>query len=96
MTGLEQEKLLQVSMGGPKASNAFLWMLNKECKEEERSDLVSIGTCGLHTLHNSSKHDESATEWKLKKLLSSIYKLFNKSPSRRSDYEVLTAAIESD
>ena len=61
MTGLEQEKLLQVSMGGPKASNAFLWMLNKERKEEERSDLVSIGTCGLHTLHNSFKHDESAT-----------------------------------
>ena len=96
MTGLDQEKLLQVSMDGPSVNNSFLLMLNKERKEEELSDLISIGTCGLHTLHNSFKHGENATEWKLKKLLSSVYKIFHESPSRRSDYEALTAATESE
>ena len=71
-------------------------MLNKEQKEEELSDLVSIGTYGLHTQHNSFKHRENATEWKLKKLLSSVFKIFHESPSRRSDYEALTVATESE
>jgi len=32
---------------------------------------------------------------KLKKLLCSVYKIFHENPSRRSDYEALTAAIDS-
>ena len=82
ITDRDQEKLLQVSMDGPNMNNSFLLMLNKEWKEEELSDLVSIGTCGLHTLHNSFKYGENATEWKLKKVLSSVYKIFHESPSR--------------
>ena len=43
MTGLDQEKLLQVSMGGPNMNNAFLSMLKKERKERERSGYINFG-----------------------------------------------------
>ena len=96
MTCLYQEKLLQASMDGLNVNNSTLLMLNEEQKEDKLSDLVSIGTCGLHTLHNSFRHSENATEWQLKKLISSVYRIFHKSPSRRSDYKALPATIESE
>ena len=68
MMSLNQEKPLQVLMDDPNMNNAFLSMLNKERKEEERADLFSIGTSGLHTLHNSFNHSENATERKTKEI----------------------------
>ena len=64
--------------------------------EKELSQLAHVGTCGLHTLQNSSKHGEKASGWNVKKLLLSLYRMFDESPSRRADYEVLTQAIFSD
>ena len=61
-----------------------------------KSQFVHIGTCGLHTLHNSMKHGEKASGWNVNKLLTSLYKIFDESPSRRADYETLTQAISSD
>ena len=61
-----------------------------------KSQFVDIGTCGLHTLHNSMKHGEKASGWNVNKLLTSLYKIFDESPSRRADYETLTQAISSD
>ena len=55
--------------GRPKREQFLSVHVYRERKEEELSHLVSIGTCGLHTLHNSFKHGENATEWKLKKFL---------------------------
>ena len=96
MTGINEDKLLQVSMDGPRVNTSFIAMLNEDRRENELTELVSIGTCGLHTVHNSLKHGENASSWKLKKLQSSLYKIFHESPSRRSDYESLTAAVASE
>ena len=90
MGRIDQDMLLQVSMDGSNVNTSFLSMLSKERREEEFSDLVSIITCGLHTVHNLFKHRIQLNgNWKL---LSSVYKTFQESPSRRSDYETLTAA----
>ena len=56
-------------------------MLNEDRRENELTELVSIGTCSLHTVHNSLKHGENVNGWKLKKLLSPLYKIFHGSPS---------------
>ena len=55
MTGINEDKLLQVSMDGPRVNTSFIAMLNEDRRENELSELVSIGTCGLHTVHNSLK-----------------------------------------
>ena len=61
-------------------------MLNKECQTNESSTLINIGTCDLHTIKRSLQMGAKATDWNLKKLLSSMYQIFHESPSRASDY----------
>ena len=55
--------------------------------------MLNIGTCGLHTVHNAFKHGAKASGWSIDKVLSSVYKIFGQSPSRRGDYEKLTRGI---
>ena len=62
----------------------------------EFSRLIHTGTCGLHTFHNAFSHGAKASSWKLKELLSAMYKIFDESPSRRADYESLTSATDKD
>ena len=42
------------------------------------------------------QHGKKASDWKIKKLLSSLHKIFDKSSSRRADYELITDAREFD
>ena len=96
MTGLNDEKMLQVSMDGPNANKAFLSMLKEERQTNDSSTLIDIGTCGLHTINGSLQMSAKATDWNLKKLLSSMYQIFHESPSRASDYERMAEATISD
>ena len=50
--------------------------------------LVCVGSCGLHTLHNSFKC--GFTVWQLDKLLRAIHTLFHNTPARREDYITVT------
>ena len=63
VNGMVEDKLLQVSIGGPNVNTSFLTSLNEERMDRELSHLVSLGSCGLHTIHNSFKHGENATGW---------------------------------
>ena len=89
--GMDEDKLLEVSMDDPNVNTSFLTSLNEERMDRELSHLVSLGSCGLHTIHDSLKHGENDIEWNLKKLLSSMFKIFHESPSRRADYEMVEA-----
>ena len=75
--GIEEDKMLQVSMDGPNVNMSFLSNLNAKRSECELSKLISIGSCSLHTMYCSFKHGTSALGWKLNKLLSSLYKIFH-------------------
>ena len=96
LSGISESKLLQVSSDGPNVNLSFLDLLEEDRNEKELSQLVHIGTCGLHTLHISMKHGEKASGWNLKKLLIPLHRTFDESSSRRADYEALTQAIYSD
>ena len=84
---LDENKLLQVSSDGPNVNLAFLDLLNEHRSDNELSRLINTGTCGLHTIHNSMKHGENSSGWKLNKLLQSMYKIFEEPPKRREKYE---------
>ena len=79
--------MLQVSSDGPNVNLSFIDLLEEDRNEKELTQLVCIGTCGLHTLHNSMKHAEKLSGWNVKKLLTSLHRIFDESPSRRVDYE---------
>ena len=87
---LEKEKLLQVSSDGPNVNLLLLKILAEKCKDEELSQLIDLGTCGLHTAHNAFKHGQKASDWQLKKLMTSMSKIFHEAPGRRADYKTIT------
>ena len=53
--------------------------------------LLNVGSCGLHTLHNAFKC--GFTMWDIDKILKALWYLFQNVPARRDDY---TAVTKSD
>ncbi|KAL2085046.1 hypothetical protein ACEWY4_020564 [Coilia grayii] len=50
--------------------------------------LICVGSCGLHTLHNAFKCGFNA--WQLDKLLRAMHTLFHNVPARREDFITVT------
>ena len=93
---LEKEKFLQVFSDGSNMNLLFLKVLTEKCKDEELSQLINLGTCGLHTAHNAFEHGEKTLGWQVKKLMSSMSKIFREVPGRHADYKTVTDATEKD
>jgi len=82
-------KLLSVSMDGPNVNFKFLELLQQEKSEQYGgAQLIEVGSCGLHTLHNACKCGFSM--WQLEKVLRSMHILFHNVPARREDFTALT------
>ena len=81
---IEKHKILQVFSDGPNVNLSFLKFLDEHRCDADLNPLINIGTCGLHTVHNSFKHGEKESDWYIKKLLNSMFKIFDESPSRRA------------
>lgn len=87
LTNETLKKVVQVSMDGPNVNFKMVSELQKELEvSPDRPTLLSIGSCGLHTVHNAFKSGMQATGWDVVGLLRSLYNLFKDSPARRSDY----------
>ena len=64
---------------------------------EELPNLIELGSCGLHTVHNAFKHGEHTSGWLVKKkFLVSLYKIFDQAPGRRTDFKNVATAIDKD
>ena len=48
---------------------------------EEFLLLINIGTCGLHTVHNSLKAGIKSSRWIIAKVMKTMWKLLNESPA---------------
>ena len=74
----------------------FLKVLSGKGNDGELNQLTDLGTWGLHTAHNTFKHGEKASDWQLKKWMSSMRKIFYEAPGKRIDYKTVTDATEKD
>ena len=83
---LEKKRMINLGMDGPNTNWAVLTKIQGERKEEELSQLENIGSCGLHVIAGALQTGVSKTSWNLKKVLQSMFKLFNDSPARREVY----------
>ncbi|KAK9978890.1 hypothetical protein ABG768_020628 [Culter alburnus] len=73
---LNLSRLVSVSMDGPNVNLKFFELLQSDLNEMYGgAQLVSVGSCGLHTLHNAFKAEHI---------------LFNNVPARREDYVTVT------
>ena len=72
---------------GPNVNWRFLEMLQAETVYGG-TQLVVVGSCGLHTLHNAVKC--GFTEWHMEKFLRALHTIFPNVPARREDFCNLT------
>ena len=91
-----ERKTSSSSFRWTKCEFLFLKVLTEKHKDEELSQLIDLGTCGLQTTHNAFKHGEKASDWQLKKLMSSMSKIFHETLGGCADYKTVTDAMEKD
>ena len=82
--------MIQISMDGPNVNISAHHKLQDKMRNDYGCELLSIGSCGLHKLHNAFKAFVVATRWDVDEVLSALHKLFKDTPARRADYEAVT------
>ncbi|KAG5263637.1 hypothetical protein AALO_G00266980 [Alosa alosa] len=78
-------------MDGPNVNFKLLKLLQNEHSElHGDAQLISVGSCGLHTLHNAMK--AGFTTWQVDKLLRALHHIFHNVPAHREDYTATTGS----
>ena len=90
VSSLELKRVLQVSMDGPNVNWAFHKLLQSNMQLEFGSQLLDIGSYGLHVINGGFKHDSDESTWDIPALLRSVHSLFNETPTRREDFTRVT------
>lgn len=74
-----------ISVNGPAVNCKFVELLQEEHREQcGGAQLQIIGSCGLHTMHNSFKNGFAV--WQVEKVLKALHYLFHCAPARREDF----------
>ena len=64
--------MLQLSMDGPNTNWKVFELLFSYRNEKEWSNLVDLGSCGLHLGHGAFQTGIKATNWEIEKELKAI------------------------
>ena len=62
-------------------------------EQEELSQLINVGSCGLHIIHGAFQTGATTTWCNIKGTLKAIYKLLFDSPARRADCISVTGSM---
>ena len=88
LSDLKLEKLLQISMDGPNVNWDVLKCHSQYREEKELTQLVIIGSCGLHVVNGAFRTGMKETNWDIHKVLHAVWKLFDESPAKERSSEV--------
>ena len=94
LEGLDQTKLIQISMDGTNTNLKFLSEMKIEREKNEQSKLIDIGSCSLHSIHGAFKSGSEKSGWDLHKILKGSFTLLHDSPARREDYFNITGSVD--
>ena len=83
---LNFSNMFQISMDGPNVNWAAYDVLTRQLKNDYGHELVNIGSCGLHQIHNAFRAGSNATPWHVDTFLFSLHRLFKDVPARRAEY----------
>ena len=84
------KNIVQLSMDGPNVNWAIFKKVQDKIRTSFNNTLIDIGSCGLHSIHNSFRSAIDSTEWGVPQTLAALHRLFKDAPARREDYEQLT------
>ena len=81
------ENLLQLSMDGPSVNILTHKKVSSEILiKKYKHDLLDIGSCGLHQVHNAFKDGLQKSGWDVASFLKGLHYLFHDAPARREEY----------
>ena len=60
---LDDEKMHQLSMDGPKTNWKVLSLLNTGRQEKGNNELIDVGSCGLHVVSGAFQNGVEAAHW---------------------------------
>ena len=83
-------RIIQVSMDGPLTNWKFFNLLQKDRVEKEQHDLIDIGSCSLHIIHNAFKIGAESSGWNMKAILKGVFSILHDTLARREDYISIT------
>ena len=66
---LDKSKMIHLSMDGPNTNWAVFKEIQKKRKQEEKSPLLNLQSCGLHNVSGALQTGFSSTNWELEKVL---------------------------
>ena len=82
---LKLQNMVFLSMDGPNVNGKFVELIQKEHGEQyDGTPLQIVGSCGLHTLHNS--FNSGFAVWHIEKILRALHSL----SARREDFSSAT------
>ena len=84
--------LLQLSMDGPNVNWKFHRMFCENLEKDCKSNIIDIGSCGLHIVHGAFKNGACILD--TDQILSSLHWLFKDSPARRQDFTAVTGVSD--
>ena len=90
MSNVGPNKMIHVSMDGPSPNWKFIESLKRYRLENEQSQVIELGSGGLHIIHGAYKTGAESTGWELKEILKREFTLLHDSPARKDDYISLT------
>ena len=82
----------QISMDGPNVNWKFFKLFQEKMEENHNKQLLNVGSCGLHIVHNAFKKGSVSSGWGIDKLLSSLYYLYKDTHARREDFTTATGS----
>ncbi|CAF4493757.1 unnamed protein product, partial [Rotaria sp. Silwood2] len=84
--GIDISKLLMLSRDNPNVNKTVEKMIN-DAMTKVNAELLNIGTCNLHVIHNGFKAGTTETNWHVENFCMNIWSWFQKSPARQEDFE---------
>ena len=87
------QRILQLSMDGPNVNWKLFRNVSNDIEEETNKQMLNIGSCGLHILHNAYKSGVNSCSWDVENILYSLHRLFD-TPARREDFAQITGTSE--
>ena len=81
---LNPANLVQISVDGPHMNWKLLEEIVKDriISDPEIPQLINVGSCGLHIVHEAFKTGAAATGWNTDNLLKSMWFVFSNSPNK--------------
>lgn len=89
---LDPNRMIQVSIGGPQTNLKFLESLKSHWIENEKSQLIDKGPCGLHWIHGAFKTSSERIDWELKNVFRGALNLLYDSPARMDNFISVTGS----